>query len=65
MLIPLGLYVKPSTPEKNKYIKRVSDFETEYKKFKPKRNTKSKKVRIRNTKKNHSYLIIHNSILIY
>ena len=54
MLIPLGLYVKPSTPEKNKYIKRVSDFETEYKKFKPKRNTKSKKVRIRNTKKNHS-----------
>ena len=51
MLIPLGLYVKPSTPEKNKYIKRVSDFDTEYKKFKPKR-TKTKKIRIRHTKKN-------------
>ena len=54
MLIPLGLYVKPSSPEKNKYIKHVSNFETEYKKFKPKRNTKTKKVRIRNTKKNYA-----------
>ena len=54
MLIPLGLYVKPSTPEKNKYIKRISNFETEYKQFKPKRNTKTKKIRIRNTKKVYS-----------
>jgi len=53
MLIPLGLYVKPTTPEKNKYIKRVSNFESEYKKFKPKRTTKTKKIRIRNTKKKY------------
>jgi len=54
MLIPLGLYVKPSIPEKNKYIKHISNFETEYKKFKPKRTTKTKKSIIRNTKKIYS-----------
>lgn len=54
MLIPLGLYVKPSTPEKNKYIKRVSNFEVEYKKFKPKRTTKNKKIKNKNTKKYYS-----------
>jgi hypothetical protein len=54
MLIPLGLYVKPSTPEKNKYIKRVSNFDAEYKKFKPKRTTKNKRIKHKNTKKYYS-----------
>jgi hypothetical protein len=53
MLIPLGLYVKPSSPEKNKYIKRISNFEYEYKKFKPKRTTKTKRIKNKNTKKKY------------
>ena len=51
MLIPIGLYVKPRTPEKKAYIKEISNFEYEFKKKYPKKISKNKRPKIRKTKK--------------
>ena len=51
MLIPIGLYVKPRTPEKKSYIKEISNFEYEFKKKYPKKISKNKRPKIRKTKK--------------
>jgi hypothetical protein len=51
MLIPIGLYVKPTTPEKKTYIKEISNFDYELKKMYPKKMSKNKRPKIRKTKK--------------
>jgi hypothetical protein len=51
MLIPIGLYVKPTHPEKKTYIKEISNFDYEYKKKHHKKITKNKRPKIRKTKK--------------
>jgi hypothetical protein len=51
MLIPIGLYVKPSNPIKKTYIKEISNFDYEFKKIYPKKMSKNKRPKIRKTKK--------------
>ena len=53
MLIPIGLYVKPTNPEKKTYIKEISNFEYEFKKKYPKKISKNNRPKIRKTKKHY------------
>lgn len=53
MLIPIGLYVKPTNPGKKTYIKEISNFDYEFKQKYPTKMSKNKRPKIRKTKKNY------------